>query len=97
MEVHGEGAIDVLERLGADLTGPRGDSRAVVRHHHRGIRDAAFHEVGDVLFAAVNVARKLHVDPELALRAASTRFRGRVEAAEQFATRVFERSSAVYV
>ena len=36
-----------------------------------GDRDAAFHEVGDVLFAAVNVARKLHVDPELALRSAS--------------------------
>jgi nucleoside triphosphate diphosphatase len=48
-------------------------------------RDAAFHEVGDVLFAAVNVARKLHVDPELALRAASARFRGRVEAAERLA------------
>jgi MazG family protein len=42
-------------------------------------RDAAFHEVGDVLFAAVNVARKLKVDPELALRAAADRFRGRVE------------------
>ena len=43
-------------------------------------RDARFHEVGDVLFAAVNVARKLQVDPELALRAATDRFRGRVEA-----------------
>jgi len=42
-------------------------------------RDARFHELGDVLFAAVNVARKLKVDPELALRAASERFRGRVE------------------
>ena len=31
--------------------------------------------VGDVLFAAVNVARKLNVDPELALRAAAERFR----------------------
>ena len=50
-----------------------------------GERDAAFHEVGDVLFAAVNVARKLHVDPELALRSASARFRGRVEAAERLA------------
>ena len=52
-----------------------------------GERDAAFHEVGDVLFAAVNVARKLHVDPELALRSASARFRGRVEAAERLAAR----------
>ncbi len=37
-----------------------------------------FHELGDVLFAAVNIARKLAVDPELALRAAAERFRGRV-------------------
>ena len=36
-----------------------------------------------MLFAAVNVARKLRVDPELALRSASARFRGRVEAAER--------------
>jgi MazG family protein len=46
-----------------------------------------FHEVGDVLFAAVNVARKLKVDPELALRAASERFRGRVQGAADFAAR----------
>jgi MazG family protein len=52
-----------------------------------GDRDAAFHEVGDVLFAAVNVARKLRVDPELALRAASERFRGRVERAADLAAR----------
>jgi uncharacterized protein YabN with tetrapyrrole methylase and pyrophosphatase domain len=38
-----------------------------------------------VLFAAVNVARKLKVDPELALRAASERFRGRVEAGVELA------------
>ena len=37
--------------------------------------EAHFHELGDVLFAAVSVARKLHVDPELALRAAADRFR----------------------
>ncbi len=48
-------------------------------------REEAFHEVGDVLFAAVNVARKLKVDPELALRAAADRFRGRVEGAEGLA------------
>ncbi len=47
--------------------------------------DERFHEVGDVLFAAVNVARKLDVDPELALRAAATRFRGRVEGAAALA------------
>jgi MazG family protein len=42
-------------------------------------------EVGDVLFAAVNVARRLNVDPELALRWMSDRFVSRVERAEQLA------------
>jgi MazG family protein len=50
-----------------------------------GTREEHFHEVGDVLFAAVNLARKLKVDPELALRAAADRFRGRVGAAETLA------------
>jgi MazG family protein len=49
------------------------------------VRDTLFHEVGDVLFAAVNVARKLRVDPELALRSASARFRGRIETAQRLA------------
>jgi MazG family protein len=44
-------------------------------------------ELGDVLFAAVNVARKLDVDPELELRAAAKRFRARVETAEALAAR----------
>ncbi len=42
-----------------------------------------FEEMGDVLFAAVNVARRLNVDPELALRAMSGRFAARVERAEE--------------
>ncbi len=40
-------------------------------------------EVGDVLFAATNVARKLQVDPEIALRQCSNRFIQRVEQAEK--------------
>jgi MazG family protein len=47
--------------------------------------DARFAAAGDLLFAAVNVARKLKVDPELALRASADRFRARVEAAERLA------------
>ena len=42
-------------------------------------------ELGDVLFAAVNVARKLDVDPELELRRAAERFRRRVEVAGELA------------
>ena len=46
-----------------------------------------FEELGDVLFAAVNVSRRLNVDPELALRAMSDRFVARVERAELLAER----------
>jgi XTP/dITP diphosphohydrolase/tetrapyrrole methylase family protein/MazG family protein/ATP diphosphatase len=48
-------------------------------------RERRFDELGDVLFAAVNVARKQRVDPELALRAASDRFRARVTAGAELA------------
>jgi XTP/dITP diphosphohydrolase/tetrapyrrole methylase family protein/MazG family protein/ATP diphosphatase len=47
--------------------------------------DERFHELGDVLFAVVNVARKMAVDPELALRAAADRFRARVLAGGELA------------
>jgi uncharacterized protein YabN with tetrapyrrole methylase and pyrophosphatase domain len=45
-----------------------------------GDRDGAFHEIGERLFAVVDEARRLRVDPELALRAASRRFRDGIEA-----------------
>lgn len=48
------------------------------------------HEVGDALFAIVNAARKLNVDPELALRATSARFVDRVELAERLAAEAGE-------
>ncbi|HXF98589.1 MAG TPA: nucleoside triphosphate pyrophosphohydrolase [Gaiellaceae bacterium] len=43
------------------------------------------HEVGDLLFSAVNAARRLNVDPELALREATRRFVRRVERAAELA------------
>ena len=42
-------------------------------------------EVGDVLFTVVNVARRVNVDPELALRRTTQRFVARVERASELA------------
>jgi ATP diphosphatase len=43
-----------------------------------GSRERAFEALGDLLFAVVGVAREAHLDPELALRDSTRRFRERV-------------------
>jgi tetrapyrrole methylase family protein / MazG family protein len=48
-------------------------------------RDARLHELGDVLFATVNLARWLKLDPEEALRVANRRWIARYERAEALA------------
>lgn len=48
-------------------------------------RDARLHELGDVLFASVNLARWLKLDPEEALRAANRRWIERYERVEALA------------
>ncbi len=45
--------------------------------------DSRFHALGELLFAVVDVARRLRVDPELALRAAADRFQQSVLAASE--------------
>jgi MazG family protein len=44
-------------------------------------REAAERWVGDALFALVDIARRIRIDPELALRAAAQRFRERTDGA----------------
>ena len=58
-----------------------------VADHAAGIGTSAHvdSEVGDLLFAVVNVARHLAVEPEAALRAASRKFRARFEGVERLA------------
>ena len=45
--------------------------------------EAVLHELGDVLFSAVNLARHLLVDPEIALRLSVERFMARFRSMEQ--------------
>jgi MazG family protein len=70
-----------------DLAGALADLEDEVRELRE---EPSADELGDVLFAAVNVARRLDADPELALRAAAKRFRRRVEVAEALAAEAGE-------
>ena len=47
--------------------------------------DEMLHELGDVLFALVNLARWMKVDPEEALRSANHRWLGRYRRVERLA------------
>lgn len=53
-------------------------------------RDRATAELGDLLFTAVNLARHLKIDPELALRDTNARFRARFGSMEKDSQRQLE-------
>ena len=54
---------------------------------------AVVHEVGDLLFAVVNLARRLNVDPELALRATNRPLRRRASSGPSSSPRRERRGS----
>jgi MazG family protein len=72
-----------------DVEGAFGDLEDELRELQdelrRGSAERQAEELGDVLFACVNVARRIGADPELELRRATQRFRDRVEVAERLA------------
>jgi MazG family protein len=80
---------DLADTL-ADLDDELGELREAIERHGEPAPESEPHphvieELGDVLFATVNVARRLNADPELALRTMARRFADRVERAEQLA------------
>src|SRR2546430_355145 len=52
-----------------------------------GRREGIADEIGDLLFAVVNLARKLDIDPRAALEQANAKFTRRFEAVERLAER----------
>jgi len=80
-------------RTGFDWPDPEGAREKVIEEMDE-VREATsdahrFEELGDLLFAVVNWARKLGIDPEAALRAANGKFEKRFRAMEDMAGDAF--------
>ncbi len=71
-----------VEGAFAKISEESGELRAAIDADNR---EHTTEELGDLLFAVVNVARHLGIDPELALRAATDKFRARFESVEKLA------------
>ena len=63
--------------IGGVLAKINEEAEEVVKAHETRDRQHLEHELGDLLFAVVNLARHLKVDPEQALRKSNARFRER--------------------
>ena len=74
-----------------DASGPRAkveeELRELDRETKKGKGEAVEDEIGDVLFAVVNLARKLKIDPRAALEQANTKFQRRFDAVQRLAER----------
>lgn len=73
-------AEDVLDKIDEEAREIRGAVEARRSDGH------VEEEIGDLLFAVANLARKLGVEPEAALRKANDKFRGRFEELERRVT-----------
>ncbi len=73
---------DKLEDAAQKLTEEQAELTAAVQANDR---ENMLEELGDLLFSAVNVARKLDIDPEEALTAATDKFQSRFTAVEALA------------
>jgi nucleoside triphosphate diphosphatase len=80
----GQTADKVAEEL-AEVREAAQSAPAEASRSQGGASTAIFEEIGDLLFAAANLARKLDVDAEAALRAANAKFERRFRGMESLA------------
>lgn len=76
-----EDAVESIRRALSQLEGLAAAGASGAPAAEPGDREETEAELGELLFAVVDLARRLRVDPELALRAAAGRFRERAEGA----------------
>jgi MazG family protein len=69
-------ATEVLDKIEEEI----GELRETLDASKEGARERQEEELGDLLFAVTNIARKLGIEPEAALRAANRKFTTRFEA-----------------
>jgi tetrapyrrole methylase family protein/MazG family protein len=76
---------DVLDKIDEEAREVRAavEARRLDDTTTRRLEDHVEEEIGDLLFAIANLARKLGVEPEAALRTANDKFRGRFEELER--------------
>jgi ATP diphosphatase len=79
-------ADKVAEELAEVRDAAAQSARANEARANAGASQEIFEEIGDLLFAAANLARKLDVDAESALRAANAKFERRFRGMEALAT-----------
>jgi ATP diphosphatase len=79
-------ADKVAEELAEVRDAAAQSARANEARANAGATQEIFEEIGDLLFAAANLARKLDVDAESALRAANAKFERRFRSMEALAT-----------
>ena len=80
-------AAGVLDKVTEETAEVREELLSTALSTPPALRERLEEEAGDLLFAAMNVARFLKLDPELALRRANDKFESRFRAMEQQAAR----------
>ena len=83
-ELAAEGGFDWPDTRGP-LAKVKEELAEVEREEGSGKRETLEDEIGDLLFAVVNLARKLGVDPGAALERANEKFKGRFAKVERLA------------